>query len=322
MPADPDRDPGTQPLSAQDISRAAERVDGYVRRTPVLRLEPETPSAGVPVWLKLESLQVTGTFKPRNAFSLLLGTEVPDAGIVAVSGGNFGLAMAYAARRLGHPVTIFVPALAPRVKVDGIRALDADVEIVDGPMKGLFEAAERRIEETGALAAHPFDQPEIVAGAGTCGLEFDEQCPGLDTLLVAVGGGGLIAGIATWFDERTRIVAVETEGTATLHRSLAAGERIAIEPSGTAASALGAPVIGEIGWSVAQRRVSESLLVTDDDVVAAQRHLWANARIVTEPGGAAAFAALRSGAYAPGTEERVGVVICGGNTDPGLVAGP
>jgi threonine dehydratase len=248
--------------------------------------------------------------------------NVPEVGVVAVSGGNFGLAMAYAAQRLGYPITVFVPEVAPRVKVDGIRALDADVEVVGGSMEALFEASERRIEETGALAAHPFDLPEIVAGAGTCGLEFDEQCPGLDTVLVAVGGGGLIGGVATWFEGRARVVAVETEGTPTLHAALAAGERVTIEPSGIATSALGAPRIGEIGWRVAQRAVAASLLVTDDDVVAAQRHLWDTARVVTEPGGAVALAALLSGAYVPAADERVGVVICGANTDPGAVTPP
>jgi threonine dehydratase len=307
-------------ITADDVRRAAEHIEGHVRRTPVLRLEPGAGVVDVPVWLKLEHLQVTGTFKSRNAFALLLGADVPDAGVVAVSGGNYGLAMAYAANRLGHPITVFVPAAAPAVKVDGIRALGADVEVVDGPMRGMFEASERRIAETGALAAHPFDQPQGVAGAGTCGLEFDEQCPELDTVLVAVGGGGLIAGIATWFDGRTRIVAVETEGTPTLHAALAAGERTAIEPWGIGTSALGAPIIGEIAWEVAQRHIADSLLVSDEDVEAAQRRLWSTARIVTEAGGAAAFAALGSGAYVAAPDERVGVVICGANTDPGMVA--
>jgi threonine dehydratase len=307
-------------LGQDDIRRAAERIRGHVRHTPVLRLEPEATGLHVPVWLKLESQQVTGTFKARNAFSLLLGADVPEAGVVAVSGGNFGLAMAYAARRVGHPITVFVPAAAPQVKVDGIRALGARVEVVAGPMKGLFEASERRIEETGALAAHPFDQPEIVAGAGTCGMEFDEQCQELDTVLVAVGGGGLIAGIATWFTERARIVAVETHGTPTLHDAMEAGQPVEIEPSGIAVSALGAPRIGEIAWSVAQRHVDESLLVADDDATEAQRRLWHAARLVAEPGGAVALAALLSGTYTPDPDERVGVVLCGANTDPGTVA--
>lgn len=273
----------------------------------------------MPVWLKLECLQLTGSFKARNAFSLLLGAQVPDAGVVALSGGNFGLAIAYAARQLGYPITIFVPEAAGKAKIEGIRRLGANVEVVSGPIKDLFTACDRRIAETGALLAHPFDQPEVVAGAGTCGLEFDEQCPRLDTVLVAVGGGGLIGGIATWFGDRTRIVAVETEGTPTLHRALAAGEPVEIEPSGIAISALGAPVIGEIPWNVTKRWVQDTLLVTDEDTVGAQRQLWDAAKIVAEPGGAVAFAALSAGAYMPERDERVGVVICGGNTHPATV---
>jgi threonine dehydratase len=165
------------PPTALDVSRAAERIAGHVRRTPVLRLDAGG-RVGVPVWLKLECLQLTGSFKVRNAFAFLLGTPVPDAGVVAVSGGNFGLAMAYAARALGHPITVFVPELAPRVKIDGIRSLGAEVAVVSGPMDRIFAASDERIARTGALFAHPYDQPEILAGAGTCGREFDEQCPG------------------------------------------------------------------------------------------------------------------------------------------------
>jgi threonine dehydratase len=307
-------------ITADDVAAAARRIEGHVRRTPVLRLEAGAGAPDTPVWLKLEQLQVTGTFKSRNAFNLMLDAEVPDAGIVAVSGGNFGLAMAYAAGRLGYPITVFVPAAAPAVKIDGIRALGADVEVVDGPMQGLFDASQRRIEETGAMGAHPFDQPEGVAGAGTCGLEFDEQVPDLDTVLVAVGGGGLIGGIATWFGDRTRIVAVETEGTPTLHDSLEAGERTPIEPWGIGTSALGAPLLGTIAWDVARRHIDDNLLVTDEAVERAQRHLWSSARIVAEAGGAAAFAAVLSGAYVPAADERLGIVVCGGNIDPGAVA--
>ncbi len=307
-------------ISAHDVEVAAGHIADHVRRTPVLRLEPGASTLDLPVWLKLEQLQVTGTFKSRNAFALLLGAEVPEAGVVAVSGGNFGLAMAYAAGRLGYPITVFVPESAPAVKVDGIRAFGADIEMVGGPMRELFEASQQRIEETGALSAHPFDQPEGVAGAGTCGLEFDEQVPGLDTVLVAVGGGGLIAGVATWFEDRTRIVAVETEGTPTLHAAMDAGERTGIEPWGIGTSALGAPMLGEIAWDVAHRHIDDRVLVTDEAVVATQRHLWSTARIVAEAGGAAAFAALQSGVYVPQADERVGVVVCGGNIDPGAVA--
>jgi threonine dehydratase len=313
-------DAGTRSLTAGAIETAARNIQGHVRRTPVLRLEGEQAGTGSPVWLKLESLQVTGSFKARNAFALLLGADVPASGVVAVSGGNFGLAIAHAARRLGHRATIFVPDFAPTVKIDAIRAQGADVEVVAGSVGAAFAASERRISETGALFAHPYDQVEVMAGAGTCGLEFDEQCPDLDTVLIAVGGGGLIGGVATWFADRTKVVAVETEGTATLHSALAAGDRVEVEPTGVAASALGASVIGEMAWDISQRWVDDSIVVSDEAAVAAQRRLWDAARVVAEPGGAVAFAALTSGAYVPGGDETVGVIVCGANTDPGAVS--
>lgn len=304
--------------SAADIEGALGRIAAYVRRTPVLRVEPEATGLRVPVWLKLESLQSTGSFKVRNAFALLLGAAVPDAGVVAASGGNFGLALAHAAGRLGHAATIFVPGTTPGVKVERIRAQDATVEIVPGPpAAALYDASRRRAEETGALLAHPFDQREGVAGAGTCGLELDEQCPALDTVLVPVGGGGLIGGIATWFGERARVVAVETHGTACLHRSRQAGARVEVAPSGVAMSALGAPLVGELGWIAAQRHVDDSVLVSDEDVGAARRLLWEAARIVAEPGAVVGLAALVAGAYRPGLDEGVAVVISGGNVAPG-----
>lgn len=308
-------------LSDQDVARAADHIRGHVRRTPVLRLEPGAAGIGVPVSLKLECLQLTGSFKARNAFALLLGAQVPEAGVVALSGGNFGLAMAFAAHQLQHPITVFVPESAAKVKVEGMRALGANVKIVPGPIRDLFVAVDDHVAESGALFAHPYDQVEVVAGAGTCGLELDEQCPDLDTVLVAVGGGGLIGGVATWFSDRVRIVAVETEGTSCLHRAMARGERVEMEPSGIALSALGAPILGEIGWDVAQHWVDDSVVVTDDDAVTAQRRLWDTSRIVAEPGGSVAFAALTSGAYTPHRDERVGVIICGANTDPAAMSG-
>jgi threonine dehydratase len=307
-------------VTRADVVRTAQRVEPHVRRTPVLRLEAEALQTPTPVDAKLECLQVTGTFKARGAFALLLERSVPPAGVVAASGGNYGLAMAYAARRLGRAMTVFVPEAAPTVKVDGIRAQQATVELVPGPPARAFEAAERHAETTGALLGHPYDLPEIVAGAGTCGLELAEQRPDLDTVLVAVGGGGLIGGIATALPEATRVVAVETEGTPTLHAARAAGGPIEVEAAGIGSSALGAPRLGELAWEITQRRVHDSLLVSDEDVVAAQRRLWRTARLVTEPGGAVAVAALTSGAYRPGPDERVAVVVCGANTDPGSVA--
>lgn len=306
-------------LTAADVDEAARRVRGHVRRTPVLRLEADALATRVPVALKLESQQVTGTFKARNAFSLLLAVDVPPAGAVTASGGNFGLAMAHAARRLGHRMTVFVPASAPEVKLGAIRSERARVEVLPGPAAEAFAAAERHADESGALLAHPYDLPEIAAGAGSCAVELEEQCPELDTLLVAVGGGGLIGGIATWYGGRVRVVAVETHGTAALHESRRAGERIEHTASGVAMSALGAPRIGAIGWA-AQQWVDDCVLVADEAVVAAQRRLWGAARLVTEPGGAVALAALTSGAYVPAVGERVGVLVCGANADPSEVA--
>lgn len=312
-------DPST-PVTAAEVRRAAETIRDHVRATPVLSLEDEALGTGRPAALKLECLQVTGTFKARNAFSLLLRARVPAAGAVAASGGNFGLAMAHAAHRLGHRLAVFVPEAAAPETVAAIEAEGAEVTVVPGPPAEAFAAAEQHARATGALLAHPYDLPEVVAGAGTCAVELEEQCPDLDTVLVAVGGGGLLGGIATWYGSRVRVVAVETEGTATLHRSLRAGERVTVDASGIATSALGAPRIGALGWEVARARVEHSRLVADDDVVAARRRLWATARVVAEPGGAVALAALTTGAYVPEPGERVGVVVCGGNTDPGAVA--
>lgn len=308
------------PVTAEQVSAATATIRGDVRRTPVLVLDDGTRGIGRPLTLKLESLQVTGTFKARNAFALLRGADVPPAGAIAASGGNFGLAMAHAARRLGHPMTVVVPRDTPEVKLAAIRDQGAEVEVVPGPAAEAFSTAERRATELDALLAHPYDLPEVVAGAGTCAVELEEQAPQLDTVLVAVGGAGLIGGIATWYGGRVRVVGVETHGTATLHDSMWAGERVAITASGIGASALGAPRVGALGWAAARRWVERCLLVDDDEVRDAQRLLWSQARIVAEPGGAVALAALTSGAYVPDTTERVGVVVCGGNTDPSELA--
>lgn len=308
-------------ITREDVARTARRIGPHVRSVPVLDLEAEALGAPVPVVAKLESLQVTGTFKARGAFALLLGRAVPPEGVVVASGGNFGLAMAHAARRLAHELMVFVPEAAAEVTVAGIRAHAATVEVVPGPPARAFAAAERHAADSGALLGHPYDLPEIVAGAGTCGLELAEQRPGLDTVLVAVGGGGLISGIATALPESTRVVAVETEGTPTLHASRRAGRRVEVEAAGIAGAALGAPRVGELAWEITRRRVHDRVLVADRHVVAAQRRLWQAARVVAEPGGAVALAALTSGAYRPGPTERVGVIVCGGNVDPGSVAG-
>lgn len=299
-----------------DIEAASGRLSRYVRATPTIELEVGVLGITSPLALKLEFLQVTGSFKARGAFNLLLSSEVPEAGVVAASGGNFGLAIAHAASVLGHRATVFVPSTSPATKIGTLSAYGADVQVIDGYYDDARAAAEEHQRETGALWAHAYDQPPIVAGAGTVGRELVEQWPGVDTVLVAVGGGGLLGGVATWCGDDVRVVAVETEGTPTLHRALEAGEPVDVEISGTAASSLGARRVGDIGFAAAQRWVERSLLVSDEDVTAAQKAAWDAFRLVLEPGGAVALAALTAGAYVPASDERVAVILCGANTDP------
>ena len=210
-------------IGPTDIADAHTRIKPHVRRTPVLELEAGALGLGHPLVLKLEQLQVTGSFKARGAFNALLARPVPSVGVAAASGGNHGAAVAFAARAMGHPARVFVPDWADPVKAERIRGFGAEVVAVPGSFEKTLAALEAFVAETGALAVHPFDQPETLAGQGTLGREIEEQCPGLDTLLVSVGGGGLIGGIAAWYDRRIRIVAVETRGTATLAAALAAG---------------------------------------------------------------------------------------------------
>lgn len=296
-------------ISRQAITAAAGRVEGLVRRTPVLEIQ-----AG-PV-LKLDLLQPTGSFKVRGAFSFLTAHPEADT-VVAASGGNFGLAIAHAARRLDRRAEIFVPSTSPPAKIDRLAALGARVHVVEGYYGQALEEARRYLAEHGeALEAHAYDDPEVVAGQGTCGMEIAAQVPDLDTVLVAVGGGGLIAGVASWIRADARVVAVETRGTPTLHAALAAGRPVPVEVGGVAADSLGATRVGEIAFDVARRWVDASLLVEDADVVDARRWLWDECRLIAEPGGAVALAAYLSGAYRAEAGERVCVLICGANTDP------
>lgn len=297
-----------------DVELAARRIDGHVRTTPVLRLDDR-------VVLKLEMLQHTGSFKPRGAFNWLLAADIPPAGVVAASGGNFGLAMAYAARELGVPATIVVPEVTSPAKRARLAELGADLEVVAGVYADALARSLALAAETGALVGHAYDHADIVAGQGTCGRELDEQVGGaVDTVLVAVGGGGLIAGIAAWFPERVRVVGVEPARIPALHAALDAGHPVAVEVSGLAADSLGASRIGAVPWAVVDRRVDRSVLVPDEEIAAAQRDLWSRCRVAAEPGGAAAWAALASGAYRPAPGERVAVVVCGANVDPATLA--
>lgn len=300
------------------IEAAARRIAGRVRETPVVAVEAGG-LAERPVVLKLESLQHTGSFKPRGALNRILSADVPAAGVIAASGGNHGAAVAWAARALGHRAEIFVPEVASPVKVDRLRRYGASVTVTGAAYADAKAASDRRAVETGALVVHAYDQPEVVAGQGTAAREFDRQAPGLETVLIAVGGGGLVAGAAAWFRGRVRVVGVEPAGAPTLHAALAAGAPVDVEVGGLAADSLGARRVGDIAFALARRFVDRVVLVEDDAIRAAQRALWEAIRVVAEPGGAAALAALASGAYRPAAGERVGVLVCGGNTDPGTV---
>jgi threonine dehydratase len=293
-----------------DVEAAARRIDGRVRTTPVLDL-------GDGVVLKLELLQHTGSFKPRGAFNWLLNVDaVPEAGVVGASGGNFAQALAYVARELGVPATIVIPEVTSAAKRAGLARLGADVVVVPGMYPDALRHSQALAAETGARLAHAYDHPDIVAGQGTCGRELEAQVDGaVDTVLVAVGGGGLIGGIAAWFAGRVKVVGVEPERIPALHDALAAGHPVEVEVSGLAADSLGASSVGVVPFAVARQFVDSSVLVPDDDIAAAQRDLWQRCRIAAEPGGAAAWAALLSGAYRPAPGERVAVVACGGNVD-------
>lgn len=303
-----------------DIAAAAERISGHIRQTPVIRLAAGDLVADTPVTLKLEMLQHTASFKTRGAFNALMVQDVPDSGVIAASGGNHGAAVAFAARALGHRAEIFVPDIIAPAKLERLRGYGAVVQVIGHEFAEAFEAAEARRAATGALSLHAYDQPEILAGQGSVALEWERQAPDLETLLVAVGGGGLIGGIACWTATAKRLIAVESETTATLHTALTSGEPIDVQVSGLAADSLGARRIGKLGFEAARRYGIESVLVSDAAIRDAQRRLWTDLRLVAEPGGATALAALLSGAYAPAAKERVGVLICGGNTDPAALA--
>jgi threonine dehydratase len=291
------------------------RIAPHVRRTPII--EVAGADFDLPVTaltLKLELLQHSGSFKARGAFANLLLRDIPAAGIIAASGGNHGAAVAYAAMKLGIPATIFVPEVASPAKLRRIRDCGAHLVVTGERYADALAASEEWRATTGALPIHAYDQAETLLGQGTVGLELEEQAPNLDTLLVAVGGGGLIGGIAAWYAGRIKLVGVEPELAPTLHRALAAGRVVDAEAGGVAADSLAPRRVGELMFPLAQRHIDHVALVTDDAILAAQRELWETTRLVTEPGAAAAFAALLSGRYLPQPDERVGIFICGGNT--------
>lgn len=341
----------TAAVNRETIAATYELIRPHVRRTPVIEVDAtDFALEGRPIVFKLELLQHTGSFKPRGALASLLSRPVPPAGVVAASGGNHGLAVAFAARKLGVPARIFVPNVSAATKRDRIRELGADLVIAGERYADALAASREFAAASGAMEIHAFDQPETLLGQGTVGLEIERQCSGclaqpeltssrrdemaakraepgaqraesaiqcegLDTLLVAVGGGGLIGGVAAWFAGRVRLVAVEPRTAPTFYRAREAGRPVDAEAGGIAAESLAPRQVGQLMFPLAQKYVERAVLVEDDAIREAQQTLWRVMRLASEPGGAAAFAALLSGAYRPDAGERVGVVLCGSNTD-------
>ena len=299
---------------ADQIAAAIPRISPHVRRTPVTVLDV----GGRPVEVKLEQMQHTGSFKARGAFNTLLSCDVPHAGLVAASGGNHGAAVAYAARALGHQARIYVPEMAGASKIGLIRRLGADLRVVPGAFADALEQAQAYEATTGAMQIHAYDAPATVAGQGTCMAEWEDQGLEADTVLIAVGGGGLIAGALGWLEGRRKVVGVEPETARALQAAQAAGHPVDVEVSGVAANALGARRIGQICFDLT--RDIPVVTVPDAQITAAQRWLWQEARQLVEPAGAAALAALMSGAYVPDVGERVAVLICGANSAPDPLA--
>jgi threonine dehydratase len=299
-------------LNRTTITEAATRIAPFIRKTPVMDIA--MPGIDAPVCLKLELFQHTGSFKPRGAFANLVGAKIPKAGVAAASGGNHGAAVAYAAKILGISARIFVPTISSPAKVARIASYGANIVQEGANYQVAVELCQDYVRESGALNIHAFNTEATLAGQGTLGRELEEQAPELDTILVAVGGGGLIGGVATWYQSKSKIVGVEPETCNCLHAALASGDIITIKPSGLAADSLGASSAGSLMFPIAQKFIDHVALINDEDIRNAQRYLWTNAQIVTEPGGAAAFAALLSGSYKPVRNERVGVIVCGANT--------
>ena len=300
-----------------EILAAQHRISDYAQVTPVM--ESRALGLGYPVEMKLEHMQHTGSFKVRGAFNTLLSLDVPEAGVVAASGGNHGAAAAYAAQTLGHPAKIFVPELAGPSKIALIEQSGADLSVVSGEYANALIQAQEHEVASGAMQIHAYDAPATVAGQGTCFAEWEAQGLQADTVLVAVGGGGLIAGALGWFQGARMVVAVEPETSCALNAALQAGTPVDVTVSGIAANALGARRIGSICFDLAQGMTS--VLVPDAAIAQAQENLWRAHRILVEPAGAAALAALLSGAYKPEPGEKVAVLICGGNISPDPLQG-
>ncbi len=308
--------------SRPDIEAAAARIAPFIRRTPLMRMDGADLGLAVPLILKLELLQATGSFKPRGAFNRMLTATLPEAGVATASGGNHGAAVAYAAKALGVRAEVFCPTGTPKAKTDRIEGYGAVLHRIGAAYDEARIASEARAAATGALIVHAYDQPEVLAGQGTVGREIEQDAPEATHLLVATGGGGLIGGIAAWFaGSATRVISVEPESCPTLATALKEGRPVPCPVGGVAADSLGARQVGALMFEVAQHHVAEAVLVPDDAIREAQRRLWSALRLVAEPGGATALAALISGAWVPPAGAKVAVLVCGSNTDPATVVG-
>jgi threonine dehydratase len=306
---------GNTEITRERIATTEAAIRPYIRRTPLLTSDmADFGLSPGPLTFKLEMLQHSGSFKARGAFANLLLRETPATGVVAASGGNHGVAVSYAAQRLGVPATIFLPDITSPAKVERIRGYGARLIFAGTRYADALAASEVHVAQTGAMPVHAYDQKETLLGQGTVGMELEQDAPDIDTLLVAVGGGGLIGGIAAWYGGRTRIVAVEPEQSPTLHAAFEAGQPVDAPAGGIAADSLAPRRVGALMFPIARAHVERVVLVNDDAIRQAQAALWSRLRVVAEPGGAAAFAALLSGKYRPAAEERVAVLICGANT--------
>jgi len=310
-------------LNPDDIEKTEHLIRPFIRRTPTLLLAAgDLGLRGADVLLKFEFMQHGGSFKTRGAFSNLLRRDISDAGVVAASGGNHGVAVALAAHRVGSKATIFVPSVSSPAKRAQIESYQADLKIVGERYDDALTASESFQSKTGAVPIHAFDQIETMLGQGTVALEFEQQGPAFDTLLVSVGGGGFIGGIAGWFQDRVKIIGVEPELSPTLHDALAAGGPVDAPAGGVAADSLAPRRVGELMFPIAQSYIERVALVADRDIVAAQRAIWQTMRVVVEPGAAATLAALQSGRYVAEKDERVAMILCGANVSGVEFASP
>jgi threonine dehydratase len=312
-------------ITPDDIAAAAARIAPHVRQTPLWKLPGSALGlpAGTPpfeAWLKLEQLQCSGTFKARGMFNRLLSNTIPASGVIAASGGNAGIATALAAQVLGVRAEIFVPAISSAAKRERLAALGATVVVGGDAYADALKACEARQRETGALMTHAYDQAEVVAGAGTLAREVELQAGLPDSVLVSVGGGGLIGGIAAWFAGRARVIALEPELAPTLHHARAAGKPVDVTVGGIAADSLGARRIGAISWMITQQHVARAELLSDEAIRAAQHFMWRELKLLVEPAAALPLAVLQAGIIVPRVGERVCLIVCGANVDPASLA--